>query len=245
MYLIPRLQVSWNTDSEVAKLTLSTLCLQVVRPGVGHRPVHVWRRRRRGKGVVVDTERGAVARGQIDVSATHRADHHRLDDAESEHSGDGGVNGVATHGQHLEAGCRTKWMVGDDHASAAGSRLLVGVELRSGSCAPIGHGSTLTSPHDKTSPVRACYELARRIRSPWRSSMDLNTLKDYVTELSAWAHVATVGADGEPDVVPIHPCWEGETLWFMGGEGSVKGKNVARQQQGCFALAGDRERQRR
>ena len=41
------------------------------------------------------------------------------------------------------------------------------------------------------------------------------------------AHIATVGADGEPDVVPVHPCWEGDVLWFMGGASSVKSRNVA------------------
>ena len=58
--------------------------------------------------------------------------------------------------------------------------------------------------------------------------MDLQTFKDFASSLSPWAHVATVGADGEPDVVPVHPCWEGDTLWFMGGLGSVKARNVAR-----------------
>ena len=56
--------------------------------------------------------------------------------------------------------------------------------------------------------------------------MDLDTFRDYVTKLSPWAHVATVGADGEPDVVPVHPCWDEDLLWFMGGEMSVKGRNV-------------------
>ena len=57
--------------------------------------------------------------------------------------------------------------------------------------------------------------------------MDLEAFKEFATNLSPWAHVATVGADGAPDVVPVHPCWEGDTLWFMGGAESVKGKNLA------------------
>lgn len=57
--------------------------------------------------------------------------------------------------------------------------------------------------------------------------MDLQEFKDFSTALSPWAHVATTGADGEPDVVPIHPCWEGDTLWFMCGSESVKARNVA------------------
>ncbi|MFT6763423.1 MAG: hypothetical protein ACJAXA_002081, partial [Candidatus Aldehydirespiratoraceae bacterium] len=45
----------------------------------------------------------------------------------------------------------------------------------------------------------------------------LDDVKAFATQLSPWAHLATVGADGEPDVVPVHPCWDGETLWTMVG----------------------------
>jgi general stress protein 26 len=55
----------------------------------------------------------------------------------------------------------------------------------------------------------------------------LDDVKAFATQLSPWAHIATVGADGEPDVVPVHPCWDGETLWTMLGTTSVKAKNVA------------------
>jgi len=55
----------------------------------------------------------------------------------------------------------------------------------------------------------------------------LDDVKAFASELSPWAHIATVGADGEPDVVPVHPCWEGATLWTMLGTGSVKARNVA------------------
>jgi general stress protein 26 len=55
----------------------------------------------------------------------------------------------------------------------------------------------------------------------------LDDVKAFATKLSPWAHIATVGADGEPDVVPVHPCWDGETLWTMLGTTSVKAKNVA------------------
>jgi general stress protein 26 len=55
----------------------------------------------------------------------------------------------------------------------------------------------------------------------------LDDVKEFATKLSPWAHIATVGADGEPDVVPVHPCWEGDTLWTMVGTTSVKAKNVA------------------
>ncbi len=55
----------------------------------------------------------------------------------------------------------------------------------------------------------------------------LDDVKAFAAQLSPWAHIATVGADGEPDVVPVHPCWDGETLWTMVGTTSVKAKNVA------------------
>ena len=55
----------------------------------------------------------------------------------------------------------------------------------------------------------------------------LGHVKEFAGNLSPWAHLATVGEDGEPDVVPVHPCWEGDTLWAMVGTGSVKARNVA------------------
>lgn len=57
--------------------------------------------------------------------------------------------------------------------------------------------------------------------------MDLERVKREAARLSQWAHVATVGADGDPDVVPVHPAWEGDTLWFMAGASSVKVRNIA------------------
>ena len=66
--------------------------------------------------------------------------------------------------------------------------------------------------------------------------IDLDEVKRFAGELSPWAHLATVGADGAPDVVPVHPCWgpalgsggrDGDTLWAMVGAGSVKARNVA------------------
>ncbi|MFN0093519.1 MAG: pyridoxamine 5'-phosphate oxidase family protein [Dehalococcoidia bacterium] len=57
--------------------------------------------------------------------------------------------------------------------------------------------------------------------------MDLKQVKEAGSKLSMWAHIATVGADNKPDVVPVHPCWEGDTLWVMIGADSVKAKNIA------------------
>ncbi|MFM8562933.1 MAG: pyridoxamine 5'-phosphate oxidase family protein [Acidimicrobiia bacterium] len=55
----------------------------------------------------------------------------------------------------------------------------------------------------------------------------LSAVREFASGLSVWAHLATVGADGEPDVVPVHPCWDGDTLWVMVGSASVKSRNVA------------------
>ncbi len=55
----------------------------------------------------------------------------------------------------------------------------------------------------------------------------LDDVREFAGALSPWAHIATVGADGEPDVVPVHPSWDGDTLWTMLGTTSVKARNVA------------------
>jgi general stress protein 26 len=58
-------------------------------------------------------------------------------------------------------------------------------------------------------------------------TMELEEIKTRASALSPWAHFATVGADGKPDVVPVHPCWEGDVLWTMAGRTSVKARNIA------------------
>ena len=55
-------------------------------------------------------------------------------------------------------------------------------------------------------------------------------LSDVITEsqrLGVWAHLATVSGSGMPYVSPVHPCWDGETLWTMLGVESTKAKNLA------------------
>ncbi len=59
------------------------------------------------------------------------------------------------------------------------------------------------------------------------NDIDLDGVKAFSSQLSPWAHIATVGPDGAPDVVPVHPCWDGGTLWIMLGTTSVKAHNVA------------------
>ena len=57
--------------------------------------------------------------------------------------------------------------------------------------------------------------------------IELADVKSFAAGLSPWAHLASVGADGKPDVVPVHPCWEGDICWVMIGTDSVKARNVA------------------
>lgn len=57
--------------------------------------------------------------------------------------------------------------------------------------------------------------------------MDLNDIRQKAASLSPWAHIATVRPDGTPDVTPVHPCWEGDTLWIMVFIGAAKVRNVA------------------
>lgn len=56
---------------------------------------------------------------------------------------------------------------------------------------------------------------------------NLADIKAEASRLSPWAHVATIGADGKPDVAPVHPAWEGDTLWFMSFSDSVKVRNLS------------------
>jgi general stress protein 26 len=39
--------------------------------------------------------------------------------------------------------------------------------------------------------------------------------------------MATVGPDGKPDVVPVHPAWQDDTMWIMTSAQSVKVRNIA------------------
>lgn len=66
--------------------------------------------------------------------------------------------------------------------------------------------------------------------------MELDEMKAKAAALSPWAHMATVGSDGNPDVVPVHPCWgapagaadgDDDVIWIMAGETSVKAHNIA------------------
>ena len=64
--------------------------------------------------------------------------------------------------------------------------------------------------------------------------MDLDQIKREGARLGMWAHLATVGPSGQPHVTPVHPCWEGSTLWTMLGADSVKAKNLAHEPRCSF-----------
>jgi general stress protein 26 len=58
------------------------------------------------------------------------------------------------------------------------------------------------------------------------NGMDLERVKSESARLGPFVHVATVGRDGNPDVVPVWPAWERDTIWFMTGAKSVKVRNI-------------------
>ncbi|MDQ3738940.1 MAG: pyridoxamine 5'-phosphate oxidase family protein [Actinomycetota bacterium] len=57
--------------------------------------------------------------------------------------------------------------------------------------------------------------------------MDLERVKSESARLGPWVHIATVGSDGDPDVVPVVASWEGDTIWFMTETTSVKVRNIS------------------
>ena len=61
--------------------------------------------------------------------------------------------------------------------------------------------------------------------------MELSEVQAETARLSNWAHLATVGADGNPDVAPIHPAWHDNTLWISTFVRSVKVRNITHHPQ--------------
>jgi len=59
------------------------------------------------------------------------------------------------------------------------------------------------------------------------NTTDLEAVRTFASNLSPWAHLASIGADNKPDVVPVHPCWDGDDCWVMLGASSVKARNIA------------------
>lgn len=57
--------------------------------------------------------------------------------------------------------------------------------------------------------------------------MELDEVRAETVRLSKWAHIATVGGDGKPDVVPVWPAWQDDTVWIFSHSNSVKVRNIA------------------
>ena len=57
--------------------------------------------------------------------------------------------------------------------------------------------------------------------------MDLDRVKAEAERLGPWTYLAPIGADGDPDVVPVHPAWDGDVIWFMASTRSTKVRNIA------------------
>lgn len=57
--------------------------------------------------------------------------------------------------------------------------------------------------------------------------MDIDDIETIGRALSVRTYLATVNNDGEPHVVPVHPAWEGSTIWVMTGTTAVKARNIA------------------
>ncbi len=56
--------------------------------------------------------------------------------------------------------------------------------------------------------------------------MKVSDIETIARELSVRTYLATTSADMEPHVVPVHPAWEGTTMWIMTSGSSVKARNV-------------------
>jgi len=60
--------------------------------------------------------------------------------------------------------------------------------------------------------------------------------KDVLTQKKAFANLATVGADGGPQVTPVWFDWDGTHLRFNSAKGRVKDKNVRRTPKVALAI---------
>ena len=60
--------------------------------------------------------------------------------------------------------------------------------------------------------------------------------KDVLTQKKAFASLATVGADGGPQVTPVWFDWDGTHLRFNSAKGRVKDQNVRRTPKVALAI---------
>ncbi len=64
--------------------------------------------------------------------------------------------------------------------------------------------------------------------------MEFSEIIEASKRLGVWAHLATVSPSGTPYISPVHPCWEGQTLWTMMGADSAKAKNLAANNKATY-----------
>lgn len=57
--------------------------------------------------------------------------------------------------------------------------------------------------------------------------MNLRDIEPLGRGLSARCYLATTGESGEPHVVPVHPGWDGTTIWIMTARAAVKSRNIS------------------
>lgn len=56
--------------------------------------------------------------------------------------------------------------------------------------------------------------------------MNIGDIEPIGRGLSVRTYLATTSADLEPHVVPVHPAWQGNTVWIMTSRSSIKARNV-------------------
>ncbi len=135
--MAPALERARHPDGQVSEFVLVVLGLEVVRPRVGDRLVHVGGGRSWSDAVVVDHYNLAGLRVvEVHEPGAEHADHHRLDHGQREGGGDGRVDGVPAHGEHLDARRRSHRMIGRHHASGGDRLSLVQIERTSRQVSP-------------------------------------------------------------------------------------------------------------
>ena len=78
------------------------------------------------------------------------------------------------------------------------------------------------------------------VDSPSTEVVSLDTMIEESKRLGHWAYIATANRKGRPFVTPVHPSWEGGTLWAMVELDSAKAKNIAvNPQVSCHWMVGE------
>ncbi len=59
------------------------------------------------------------------------------------------------------------------------------------------------------------------------NDMNASDIEAVGRALSVRCYLATADTEGEPHVVPVHPAWEGSTIWIMTARSAVKSRNIS------------------